>query len=218
MESDPTASAMTGQLHALYSVGHSHHDWPSFLALLRGAGVTVVADVRSSPYSRRLPQFNREVLEAGLRASGIAYVFLGELLGGRPADASLYDADGRADYDKVRKTEAFGRGLDRLVQGLHSRAVAMLCAEDDPRHCHRGLMITPALRERGVSPLHLRKDGSVETTEELEESLLAAAGFANLHDGLFAAQLAGDRRANLAEAYRRAAGKRAYRARPDDDE
>ena len=66
----------------LLSVGHSHHDLDAFVALLRGAGVAVVADVRSSPFSRRLPHFNGPQLASVLRARGFTYVFLGDLLGG----------------------------------------------------------------------------------------------------------------------------------------
>jgi uncharacterized protein (DUF488 family) len=207
------------RLRPLYSVGHSNNDWPAFLALLRRAGVTAVADVRSSPYSRRLPHFNRAELEAGLRAAGIGYLFLGDQLGGRPEDPDVYAPDGRVDYEKVRRTFAFRQGLERLLQDLERFTVAMLCAEDDPLDCHRGLMITPALREFGVAPLHLRKDPAVESTPEMEARLLAETGVgAGLLDGLFAPLVSEDERHRLlAEAYRRMAGKKAYQARLRED-
>ncbi len=203
----------------LLSVGHSNHDWPRFLDLLRGAGVTAVADVRSSPYSRRLPEYNRGALEAALRQSGIAYVFLGDQLGGRPADRDLYDPEGWADYARVRRTASFRRGLDRLLLGAEDYTVAMLCAEEDPLDCHRGLMIAPALAELGRPPLHLRKDGSLETTADMERRLLKLTGVGDgLLDGLFAAQLGEDeRRTLLAEAYRARNRKIAYRAQAEED-
>src|SRR5260370_38802216 len=98
----------------LFSVGHSGRAPEAFLALLRGAGVPAVADVRSAPYSRRLPQFNRDDLRAALYQAGIGYVFLGEQLGGRPRDDKLYDA-GRVNYEKVRDGDAFKAGLARLL-------------------------------------------------------------------------------------------------------
>lgn len=79
------------QLEVL-TVGHSNHAQEEFVSLLREYGVTAVADVRSSPYSRFCPHFNREELKEGLREAGIAYVFLGQELGGR--------SDDRADYKK----------------------------------------------------------------------------------------------------------------------
>ncbi len=197
----PPTPATPGRL---FSVGHSNQELPQLVALLRRVGVTAVADVRSSPYSRRLPQFNREVLERELRQIGIVYVFLGDLLGGRPRDRELYDADGRVDYERVRETAAFRHGLERLLHGLEKHTIAMLCGEDDPLDCHRGLMITPAAKEEGASPLHLRKDGTVETTEAMERRLLAETGTsARAEQPLFAAlRTAEDERAELAEAYR----------------
>jgi hypothetical protein len=203
----------------LVSIGHSNHDWPAFVALLRRAGVTALADVRSSPYSGRFPYFNREPLAAGLRDEGIAYVFLGDLLGGRPGQPSLYDADGRVNYERVRRTEAFQRGLEQLTNALNGHTVAFLCCEEDPLQCHRGLMIAPALSERGFPPHHLRKDGSLETNAQMERRLLRETGVgADLLDGLFAATLTEDeRRSFLAEAYRCQARRKAYQLRLDSD-
>src|SRR5262249_29152517 len=147
----------------LLSVGHSNHDWPIFVALLRGAGVATLADVRSSPYSRRHPYFNKGPLENGVGEHGIAYAFLGDLLGGRPASPTLYDDDGRVDYERVRRTADFQRGLERLTRGLPGPIIAFLCSEEDPLDCHRGLKIAPALVEHGLAPGHLRKDGFIET-------------------------------------------------------
>lgn len=203
----------------LISVGHSNHDWPAFLALLRRAGVKVLADVRSSPYSGRYPYFNREPLACALREEGIPYVFLGDLLGGRPGQPSLYDEDGRVNYERVRQTAAFQRGLEQLARAGNGHTVAFLCSEEDPLQCHRGLMIAPALRERGLPPLHLRKDGSLETNEQMERRLLLETGIgAGLIDGLFAATLTEeDRRSLLAEAYRCQARRKAYQLLLDSE-
>jgi hypothetical protein len=199
-------------LPRLLSVGHSHHDLDAFVALLRGAGVTAVADVRSSPFSRRLPHFNGPQLAATLRARGVTYVFLGDLLGGRPEPDELYDADGRVDYERVRATDFFREGLDRLLQVAEQFTVAMLCSEEDPLDCHRGLMIAPALAERGVHVGHLRGDGRIESTEVLEQRLLVGSAGAALLEGLFAPLLTSEeRRQTLAEAYRRMARRKAYR-------
>jgi uncharacterized protein (DUF488 family) len=159
----------------LFTVGHSNHEPEAFLALLRRHGVTAVADVRSSPYSRRLPHFSRSHLEATLRSHGIAYVFLGQELGGRPSDPALYHAEGWADYERIRETEAFRRGVDRVLSGLDRYAVALMCGEEDPLDCHRGLMVTPALKALGLPPRHIRRD-RVETPAEFERRVQDAAG------------------------------------------
>lgn len=203
----------------LISVGHSNHEWPAFVALLRRAGITAVADVRSSPYSGRYPHFNRELLASGFGKEEIAYVFLGDLLGGRPGQPSLYDEDGRVNYERVRQTEPFQRGLDQLLRASHRYTIAILCSEQDPLECHRGLMIAPALSERGFPPLHLRRDGSLETNAEMERRLLQDTGVgAGLIDGLFAATLTEEERQSfLAEAYRCQARRRAYQLSPDSE-
>jgi uncharacterized protein (DUF488 family) len=210
---------MPNDSSGLFSVGHSNHEMGRFLELLRQAGIAVVADVRSSPFSRRLPQFNRPQLEADLRRAGIAYVFLGDQLGGRPRSTDLYDAEGRVDYEAVRRTAAFQQGLARLIRGADRHTVAMMCSEADPLDCHRGLMIAPALVERGLAPQHLRKDGTRETTAEMEDRLMRDTGVgAGVLDGLFAAILTDDeRRTLLAEAYRLMARKKAYQLQTDKE-
>jgi uncharacterized protein (DUF488 family) len=204
----------------IFTVGHSHHELGYLIELLRRAGVTAVADVRSRPYSQRHPQFNRPELEDGVEAAGIAYAFLGDLLGGRPQQPSLYDAEGRVDYGRVRTTPFFRQGLARLCQVSAQHRVALLCAEEDPLDCHRGLMITPALVEQGILPTHLRGDGSVETTPAMEKRLLAQTKLDDGSlDGLFAAALTPeDRRQMLAEAYQIMGRRKAFRLRPDGPE
>jgi uncharacterized protein (DUF488 family) len=183
--------------------------------LFAAAGVTCVADVRSHPYSQRHPHFNRPDLDAELALHGIRYVFLGDCLGGRPDEDAVYEADGRVDYERVRATAAFQRGLDRLVEHARASAVVMLCAEEDPLDCHRGLMITPALVGRGIAPLHLRGDGSAEATAAMEARLLAETRVgAGIVDGLFAGVLsADDRRELLAAAYRLMGRRKAFQRR-----
>jgi uncharacterized protein (DUF488 family) len=197
----------------LYTIGHSHHELSQLVELLCKAGVTTVADVRSHPFSRRLPQYNRTELEAGLKRSRLAYRFLGDLLGGRPQSSDLYDEEGCVDYLRVRATDFFQRGLTGLWQALQNERVALLCAEEDPLDCHRGLMIAPALLERGVAPLHLRGDGSIESMQAMESRLLALTGVgAGILDGLFASMISAEERQEyLAEAYRKRARAKAFR-------
>jgi uncharacterized protein (DUF488 family) len=202
----------------LFSIGHSSHDLPRLVELLQQVGVTAVADVRSSPFSQRHPQFNRPDLEWGLKQQGIAYLFLGDFLGGRPRQASMYDPEGRADYERMRLSAPVQVGLDCLCRALDRDTLAMLCAEEDPLDCHRGLMITPALLERGISPEHLRGNGSVETTPAMEDRLLAVAGVGSgILDGLFGSLIsAEERRQFLRQAYRLQARRKAFRLKPGD--
>jgi len=199
----------------IFSIGHSNHELTRFLQLLQDAGVNAIADVRSQPFSQRYPQFNRPELQRSLYEHDVVYAFLGEQLGGRPNDERLYDADGRVDYEEVRRTTSFRKGLDRLAQARETYVVAMLCSEEDPLECHRGLMLTPALVEQGIYPSHVRGNGSIETAAEFEDRLLAETKVGiGILDGLFAASVTEqDRQRLLAEAYRVQARRKGFRLR-----
>jgi uncharacterized protein (DUF488 family) len=184
------------------TIGHSRHTYQRFLELLRGAGVTAVADVRTSPHSRHFPQFNRGTLDANLRADGIAYAFLGEELGGRPKDRRYY-RDGVADYERMAAAAAFQHGLERVMDGARSYRIALMCAEQDPLDCHRCLLVARALAERGARVRHILPDGRTICQSEVERALLAMSGHA--HADLFAS-----RAERLAAAYRERALKVAY--------
>ena len=161
----------------VFTIGHSNHSIERFLALLREAGVTAVADVRSIPRARRWPQFSRARIERWLADAGITYVFLGAELGGRPADPGLL-RDGHPDYDLMAATPLFQAGLDRVLDGAGKYRIALMCAEREPLDCHRFLLVSRHLHERGVRLRHVLADGSIETQETTEARLLQQTGVA----------------------------------------
>lgn len=162
---------------SVLTVGHSTHSWERFAKLLSAAGVTAVADVRSSPYSRHTPHFNRETLIASLRTRQIAYVFLGKELGGRPDRPDLFTA-GVADYEKMAATETFRAGLDRIIEGARRYHIALMCSEHDPLDCHRCLLVARRLRDRSIDVAHVLSNGSVESHSSIEDRLLNLQGLA----------------------------------------
>ena len=153
------------------TVGHSTHALETFVALLQQHGVTAVADVRSAPYSRFNPQFNREPLAEALGSEAIRYVFLGNALGGRSDAPACYE-DGRIRYDRVAATQSFRSGLARVVQGAARYRIALMCAEKEPLHCHRTLLVARALDEQGVDVAHIHADGRLEPHGEAMDRLL----------------------------------------------
>ena len=155
----------------VYTIGHSNHEFAKLLALLRLHGVTAVGDVRSAPYSKRYPQFSREPLEKALKESGIAYVFLGKELGARSDDPGCYES-GSVKYDRLAKTALFQSGLDRVERGLDTHTLALMCAEKEPLHCHRTLLVARNVETRGISVEHILEDGSVEPHAETVSRLL----------------------------------------------
>ena len=104
------------------TIGHSNHSMEKFLELLALYSVQVVADVRSSPYSKYTTQFDRESLMEALRTAGFQYVYLGGELGGRPRGDHYYDAAGHVLYDKVVESPGFQAGVARLQEGLRPAA------------------------------------------------------------------------------------------------
>lgn len=162
---------MADDPHEVLTIGHSSHSMARFLALLDGAGVTAVADVRSAPYSRHVPQFNYDPVKAALRGAGVAYVHLGKELGGRPWDPSQY-RNGVVDYESIAASAAFQSGLQRLLNGAATHRIALMCVEADPLECHRCLLIARALAARAVPVRHVLADGATATQAEIEDELL----------------------------------------------
>ncbi len=97
------------------TVGHSNHPLETFVSLLKQHGVTTLADVRSAPYSRFNPHFNRKSLDAALQAHGIAYIFMGHALGGRPEDRACYEK-GRVRYDRLARTPLYREGIEQVIR------------------------------------------------------------------------------------------------------
>lgn len=151
----------------LFSIGHSTQTLEHLVKLLRQYGVEVVADVRTSPFSRFNPQFNRRDLQLSLRQAGIDYVFLGKELGGRPDGEEFYDPEDHVLYGRMAETSLFRAGLSRLLDGARQYRVAMMCSEEDPAECHRFLLITRVLHSEGIQVTHIRADGTSQRTEDI---------------------------------------------------
>ena len=161
----------------IYTIGHSTHTLERFLELVAEHRIEALADVRSSPFSGRLPHFNRDHLCASALARNVEYVYLGEQLGGRARDEAAYDGDGRVNYSRVANTPDFREGISRLLKGAAMMRVALVCAEKDPIECHRGLLIGRHLKQRGVNVEHILPGGGLEPHREAEQRLQSRFGF-----------------------------------------
>jgi len=160
---------------SVLTIGHSTHSIDTFIALLRQHGVTALADVRSTPFSRFNPQFNKEAIERSLKAQGFKYVFLGGELGARSDDRSCYE-NGRVQYARLARTPSFQRGIDRVVRGTREHRIVLMCAEKEPLECHRTLLVARALVEQRVAVDHILADGRLETHGDSMVRLLAVLG------------------------------------------
>ena len=160
---------------AIFTVGHSTHPIGEFIELLSRHEVSVVADVRSSPYSRYNPQFNREPLEDKLKATGIRYLFLGNEFGPRVDDPGCY-ANGRVKYARLAERPAFREGVKRVVKGVKTHRIALMCAEKEPLECHRTLLVAQALAVHGLRVDHIHADGGLEGHAQALERLPEMVG------------------------------------------
>jgi uncharacterized protein (DUF488 family) len=159
-------------MRRIYTIGHSSHAAERFVGLLGQHRIEVLVDTRSAPYSKYSPQFDREALRELAAGAGVKYLYLGDVIGGRPQDEGHYDERGRALYGRMGKSEEFLAGIARLERGADEFRVALLCSEEDPAHCHRRLLIGRVLIERGAELLHIRGDGALHD----EAQLVAASG------------------------------------------
>ena len=130
-------------MRSILTIGHSNRTAEAFLRLLRAHGVTAVADVRSTPFSKRTEWARKRPLEALLREAGIGYLFMGEALGGMPP---------APEAERIAAVE-------RVIAGLERHRIALMCAEADPRRCHRGHLLAPLFLARGVDVRHIRDGG-----------------------------------------------------------
>lgn len=165
----------------VFTVGHSNRSLETLLHLLRTHAVNVVADVRSQPFSKLYPQFNRASLDAALHATDIKYLFLGNELGARSSDPSCY-AEGRVRYDRLAGTPLFQHGLERVLAGAaRGFRIALLCAEKEPLHCHRSILIARHLQERGARVQHIIDENTLESHEHAVERLLQQLAMGSMH-------------------------------------
>jgi uncharacterized protein (DUF488 family) len=193
----------------LFTIGHSTHSFDYFVGLLGRHGVEVVGDVRSIPYSRRNPQFNRDALELGLRAAGIRYVFLGKELGARSSNPACY-VNGKVQYSCLAREPLFIDGLQRVRKGIDSFRVALMCAERDPLTCHRTILVCKELKAPEIEINHILADGALESNAASERRLTSMM---NLVPDMFHTE-----QDCINQAYDRQAGNIAYTLTPHDSD
>ncbi len=136
----------------IYTIGYSTRTLPEFIAELEKRSITQLCDVRSSPWSRNAA-FNASQIERWSEAAGIMYRRCGDVLGGR-ADIPLDDP-------------AYVASLDQIVNASLREHVAIMCAEGDPRQCHRTWDIGASLLLRhGVIVRNILRNGREEDITE----------------------------------------------------
>ena len=147
--------------HSLYSIGHGTRHIDDFIHLVKQHKIQYIADVRSTPYSRHNPQYNRPPLVLALEKYGIRYVYMGDQLGGRPTDPAVYDEAGKLDFHRIHHQSYFQKGISRIIEA-HGRglSIALLCSESRPEQCHRTRIIGRELAEHRLFVQHIDENGT----------------------------------------------------------
>jgi len=136
-------------------------------------GISCVIDVRSIPFSRIAPQYNKPQLSNNLKTLGILYSHFGEEFGARHTDPKLLDVEGKVDFEKVRGTDLFNNGIKRLHNGLNMNyRIVLMCSEANPFDCHRFSMISYKLIKEKIAVQHILKNGDVLGNLALEDMLI----------------------------------------------
>lgn len=157
----------------IYTIGHSTHQLDYFLDLLKEYSVNCLVDVRSIAASSYNPQYNKEPLSDFLRKHHIRYLHFSKEFGARQNDAGVLDEEGKVDFEKVRESRNFKRGIERLWQGIEKRfTIALMCSESDPLDCHRFSMVARALASDGFDVRHILRDKTITSNTDLEAQLL----------------------------------------------
>jgi len=140
----------------ILTIGYGNRSTADVFKLLNAHSCSFLIDVRSSPYSRVFPEYNRECFKSACAQAGIKYVFMGDLLGGRPEAKDCYTEDGHVSYDKLAVNSFFLKGIQRLQDALsQGYRIALLCSEKKPEKCHRSRLIGSVLAQNSIPVLHI---------------------------------------------------------------
>jgi uncharacterized protein (DUF488 family) len=157
----------------IFTIGCSTHTPDNFLNLLKNNDINVIADVRSTPFSKHTPQFNQNTLKDFLSEKKIHYIHFGEEFGARRKEKEVY-TDGKVDFKKVAKLPIFLNGIERIEKGIQKGYnITLLCTEKNPLDCHRFLLVSKALVDLlNINIMHILFDGNVIEQHDLENQML----------------------------------------------
>ncbi|WP_298077272.1 DUF488 domain-containing protein [uncultured Abiotrophia sp.] len=155
----------------LYTIGHSTFEISNLVNNLKKYNINYLLDVRSMPYSRFAPQYNKSELERELKKHNIKYFYMGKFFGARQLDRTFYP-NGYIDFSVYRKSDLFLKGKTSVLRGLKEYNIALMCTEKNPIECHRTIMIARDFEVSDVKVMHILHDGKLKSQEEISNELL----------------------------------------------
>jgi uncharacterized protein (DUF488 family) len=153
--------------NTIFTIGYSVFEINEFIEILKKFEINVIADVRSKPFSRYKPEYNRNSLVDSLKRENIKYVFLGEECGARISNPECY-INGKANYSLIANTDSFKNCINILKEEMKKHIICLMCAEKDPVNCHRTILICRNLKDNLINIKHILSDGTLEDHSQLE--------------------------------------------------
>ena len=155
----------------IYTIGYGSRSIEDLIEVLHAHEIAYLIDVRSAPYSRYKPEFSKAPLANEMEQHGIRYVFMGDMLGGRPDDETCY-VNGKVDYERVKATESYQHGIQRLHTAFsQQQSVALMCSEGKPEECHRCKLIGTTLTKENIPVIHIDENDEQLTQTQVIERL-----------------------------------------------
>lgn len=138
----------------IFGIGHGTTPIRDFIEILRRNNIETLVDVRSRPFSRFNPQFNRKAFAECLEAAGIKYEWRGNNLGGLDKNVNEHETI----VEMAKRAEAGER-------------IALCCSETDKMKCHRHSSLSPQLTALGLTFVNIEKKGH-NTFDSAQMSML----------------------------------------------
>lgn len=157
----------------IFTIGHSQHNVDYFIDMLKTYNINYLIDVRSMPFSQYASSYNKDILKTTLIPYNINYAFMGEYFGARPKNVNLYSEKGYLDFNKMKNSNTFLRGMENVLKGIEQgNRIAFMCTEKDPIECHRAILVANAFYERGIEVEHILANKTLQNHNELNNRLL----------------------------------------------
>lgn len=157
----------------IYTIGHSNYPLEKLIDMLKYYDVNCVVDIRGTPYSKYNVQYNKESIATSLKEAGFLYIYMAKEFAANRENKSSYNKEGYSDFEKVITEKDFVNGIERLKLGCEKGyKIALLGAMQEPIRCHRSILVGRALCKNKFKVNHILDDYSIDSQENIEESLL----------------------------------------------
>lgn len=160
-------------MYNLYTIGYSGFNIDDFILSLRNVEVNALVDVRSSPFSKMFPDYNKDKIYLSLKKNNIYYIPMSNEFGARPNNSEVY-TDNQVDFIKMSESQSFLDGCSRIKEGLVHYTICLMCSERDPITCHRAILISHNIKKLypRSNIFHILPNNVIESNREMEDRLL----------------------------------------------